>query len=96
MHQGGAGTTLTALRHGLPQLILPQLVDQAANACRLLATGAGRTRAVSDLTASDLLTAGHALLDDPAYRAAAQRLQNEIADLPSPAGVVADLSALVG
>jgi UDP:flavonoid glycosyltransferase YjiC (YdhE family) len=94
IHQGGAGTTFTALRHGLPQVVLPQLVDQASNACRLVATGAGRTRAVPGLSAADLLAAGHDVLDKPAYRLAAERLRAEILRQPTPVEVVDDLTAL--
>jgi len=95
IHQGGTGTMLTAVTHGLPQLVVPQLVDQAANASRVVATGAGRTLAASDLTASDLLDACHALLDDPAYRIAAGDLRQENLDQPPPAAVVEELAALV-
>jgi len=95
IHQGGTGTLLTALRHGLPQLVLPQLLNQPANACRLVASGAGRTLAATGLAAADLVATGHELLDEPAYRTAAQRLQQEILDQPSPADVVGHLVALI-
>jgi UDP:flavonoid glycosyltransferase YjiC (YdhE family) len=94
VHQGGAGTMLTALRHGLPQIIGAQLVDQAANACRVVASGAGRTFAVRGLSADDLLAAGHALFDDPSYAEAAGRLRQQILDLPSPADIVDQLVGL--
>jgi len=94
VHQGGAGTMQHALRHGVPQLVLTQLFDQAANAFQLVAAGAGKTLPVAGLEASDLLAAGHALLDDPAYRAGAQRLQHQMLDQPTPAEVVDDLLAL--
>jgi UDP:flavonoid glycosyltransferase YjiC (YdhE family) len=95
IHQGGAGTTFTALRNGLPQIVLTQLVDQAANACRLAACGAGRTRPVSGLGSADVVAIGHELLDQPGYRAAAENLRQEILDQPSPAEVVRELAALV-
>jgi UDP:flavonoid glycosyltransferase YjiC (YdhE family) len=94
IHQGGAGTTLTALRHGLPQLVLPLIFDQGVNAYQLVAAGAGLTRAAAGLTAAQLLADGHELLDNPAYRAAAQRVQQEMRDLPPPADAVAELAAL--
>jgi glycosyltransferase len=94
IHQGGAGTTLTALRRGLPQLILTQLADQAVNAFQLVATGAGQTLAATGLDAADLLRAGHDLLDVTAYRAAATRVCEEIEALPTPADIVDDLVAL--
>jgi hypothetical protein len=94
IHQGGAGTMLTALRHGLPQLVLPQTVDQASGACSLSGTGAGRTRPAAGLFSSDLVALGHELLDNPAYRTAAQHLRQEIADQPPPTGIVGQLTTL--
>jgi UDP:flavonoid glycosyltransferase YjiC (YdhE family) len=94
IHQGGAGTMLTALRHGLPQLILTQVLDQAANACQLVAAGAGQTRPASGLSAAELLAVGHELLDEPGYRLAARRLQQEILDQPAPARIVDELVRL--
>jgi UDP:flavonoid glycosyltransferase YjiC (YdhE family) len=94
IHQGGGGTMLTAARHGLPQLILPRLVNQPVNACRLVATGAGRTLPAVSLSTSDLLTAGHELLDDPAYRIAARRLRENILRQPVPTDAVPALERL--
>jgi UDP:flavonoid glycosyltransferase YjiC (YdhE family) len=95
IHQGGAGTMLTAVHHGLPQLVLPQVVDQAANAFMLTASGAGRTHAAVGLNASDLIATAHDLLDDPTHRAAAHRLRREMHHQPTPADVVDDLAVLV-
>jgi UDP:flavonoid glycosyltransferase YjiC (YdhE family) len=95
IHQGGAGTMLTAVRHGVPQIIVAQLVDQAANACRVVAAGAGRTRAAADLTAAALLGLGHDLLDLPGYAAAARTLRRQMLDQPAPADLVTDLEALI-
>jgi UDP:flavonoid glycosyltransferase YjiC (YdhE family) len=95
IHQGGAGTMLTAVRHGVPQIIVAQLVDQAANACRVVATGAGRTRAAADLTAAGLLGLGHELLDLPGYAAATRALRRRMLDQPAPADLVPDLEALI-
>lgn len=41
VHHGGAGTTMTALVHGVPQLVLPQFADQFANAQRIADCGIG-------------------------------------------------------
>jgi UDP:flavonoid glycosyltransferase YjiC (YdhE family) len=95
VHQGGPGNMLTALRHGLPQVTVTHLVDQTANATQLNAAGAGLTMPAAEVSAAALLAAGHDLLDDPAYRLAACRLQREILDQPTPAEVVADLTALI-
>jgi hypothetical protein len=94
IHQGGAGTMLTALHHGLPQIVLPQLFDEAANAFVLTATGAAKTHAALGLAASDLITTAHTLLDDPTHRAAARHLRDEMHRQPSPSHVVDDLTNL--
>jgi UDP:flavonoid glycosyltransferase YjiC (YdhE family) len=96
VHQGGAGTTLTAAVLGLPQLILPQLPDQRFNAQRAVATGAARCLPRAEVTAGS--ASGHieALLADPDQAAAALRLQQEIKAQPRPAEVVGALEELAG
>jgi vancomycin aglycone glucosyltransferase len=41
VHHGGAGTTVTATRSGLPQVVVPQLGDQPYWASRVAALGIG-------------------------------------------------------
>lgn len=96
IHQGGAGTMLTALRHGLPQIVLPQILDEGVNGYLLASAGAGVLRRATEVTAADLVAAGHLLLDDPAYREAAGRLRAEMLDQPTPTAIVDDLVALAG
>jgi UDP:flavonoid glycosyltransferase YjiC (YdhE family) len=95
IHQGGAGTTLTALRHGLPQLVLSQVFDQAVNAFQLVAAGAGLTRAVTGLSASDVLGDARRLLDEPSFTDAAAGLRDEMRQQPTPAAAVRALAALL-
>jgi hypothetical protein len=90
IHHGGAGSTLTALDAGLPQLILPQGADQFLNADAVEKAGAGAAVAAADLDADRL--AG--LLDDTAARAAAEAIAKDMAGQPSPAEVVPALIAL--
>ncbi|MFD4241053.1 nucleotide disphospho-sugar-binding domain-containing protein [Streptomyces sp. NPDC058525] len=90
IHHGGAGTMLTALQAGLPQLLLPQGADHFTNADALTRTGAA-LRSASDGVDAELLTR---LTTDPALREAATRLQAENAALPSPAETVPALEAL--
>jgi UDP:flavonoid glycosyltransferase YjiC (YdhE family) len=75
---GGAGTTLGALAHGLPLILLPQGADQSYNAERAAAAGAAL---VGTLDVARLL-------DDAALRAAARRVAAEIAELPDPAEAI--------
>jgi glycosyltransferase len=98
VHHGGAGTAMTATAFGLPQLVLPQLADHFPLADRLAATGAGLsfdTAARQD----DPRVVGRALdelLSDPRHTRSARRLAAEMAAMPSPAAVAADLERLVG
>jgi UDP:flavonoid glycosyltransferase YjiC (YdhE family) len=90
VHQGGAGTTMTALAAGVPQLILPAVVDQRFNATRLAATGGG--------TIGDLETVAaqvHELLIEPQWQATAMTLAKENKKRPSPAQVAEQLPRLV-
>jgi UDP:flavonoid glycosyltransferase YjiC (YdhE family) len=77
----GAGTLLGALRYGLPLVCWPQGADQFHNARAAEAAGAS-------VTVSDAAAAAHGLrwvLDAKGYRSAAQRLQEEVLAMPSPA-----------
>ncbi|MGF6888265.1 UDP:flavonoid glycosyltransferase YjiC (YdhE family) [Nocardia sp. GAS34] len=90
VHQGGAGTTMTALAAGVPQLILPAVVDQRFNATRLAAAGGG---AIADL---ETVTAQvHELLTEPRWQAAAENLAEHNTTRPSPAQVAAELPELL-
>jgi UDP:flavonoid glycosyltransferase YjiC (YdhE family) len=95
IHQGGAGTMLTALVSGLPQLVVTALPDQGLNAHILVSAGAGQTMPMAGVDASSVLAIGHELLDDPSYANAAGRIRQEMRDLPTPADIVADVEALV-
>ncbi|MEU3984561.1 nucleotide disphospho-sugar-binding domain-containing protein [Streptomyces sp. NPDC026672] len=98
VHHGGAGTAMTATAFGLPQLVLPQLADHFPLADRLAATGAGLS---FDMAAQqdDPRIVGRALdelLSDPRHARSARRLAAEMAAMPSPAAVAADLERLAG
>jgi UDP:flavonoid glycosyltransferase YjiC (YdhE family) len=99
VHQGGAGTTLTAAACGVPQVIIPQLADQAVNAARLADTGAGlvcwrrglRGDALRPLIRASL---NELLGDRDRYAGAAARLREEIEAQPTPADTVPVLAEL--
>ncbi|MFB7668008.1 nucleotide disphospho-sugar-binding domain-containing protein [Kitasatospora sp. NPDC056138] len=90
IHHGGSGTMLTAAVAGVPQLILPQGADHFINADAAEARGFA-LRADSSTVDAALLTR---LLDDRKLREAADGMQTEIADMPSPAALVADFEQL--
>lgn len=92
VHQGGAGSVLTAARHGVPQLALPQLPDQVHAADPLGTTGAGLV-ADPGTTEADLAEHVRELLA-ARYAEAADDLSAEIHAQPSPAAVAAALHEL--
>lgn len=79
---GGHNTVLGALGAGVPVVIIPFAADQPLNARRCAALRVGRAVAPPALTPAVLRAAVRDVLDDPAYRANAARLQAELAALP--------------
>ncbi|GAB3059401.1 nucleotide disphospho-sugar-binding domain-containing protein [Micromonospora schwarzwaldensis] len=94
VQQGGAGTTMTALAYGVPQLILPQVSDQHFNGERLAATGAGAWLDPGRAGGAAVRDAVGELIGDGPARAAATLMRDRIHALPSPAEVVPVLTAL--
>jgi UDP:flavonoid glycosyltransferase YjiC (YdhE family) len=89
----GAGIMFGALAHGLPQLLLPQGADQFANAAACRDAGAALTLAPEEVTAGEVAMAVRRLLVSPSYWANAARIRRELAAMPSPGEVLADLVA---
>jgi glycosyltransferase len=98
VHHGGAGTSLTSTSFGLPQLVLPQWADQFDIGERLQTTGAGIS--LDDVASQDdpatLADSLEKLLSKPEHRKAAEELSQEMAGMPSPAAVAADLEDRYG
>ncbi|MEV6235886.1 nucleotide disphospho-sugar-binding domain-containing protein [Lentzea sp. NPDC051838] len=90
VHMGGAGTTMTAMAAGVPQLVLPQVGDQQFNAAQLAKTGAGLIGDVEGVAGQV-----SSLLSDPSFAEAAADLARENASRPSPAQIVAELMTLL-
>ena len=80
---GGSGTTLGALAHGLPLLVVPRGADQYANADAVAAAGAGRRLGRDETTVAAIRDSVRSLLDDPGYRQAAGHVQDEIRAMPT-------------
>jgi len=95
VHQGGAGTLMTALTCGTPQVVVPSIPDQIFNAGQLAGTGAGiHVRGRDDVAAEEVGARTRDVLTDPAYRLAAHRLRTEHRCRPAPANVVPTLERL--
>jgi UDP:flavonoid glycosyltransferase YjiC (YdhE family) len=94
---GGAGSTLGALRHGVPVLLLPRgAPSQRRMAERCARAGVGRSLAPDEVRAERIVAEAQVLLEHDAYGRCAQAVAAEIAQLPSPAEVAAVLEDRVG
>ncbi|MCL2731214.1 MAG: DUF1205 domain-containing protein [Actinomycetia bacterium] len=96
MHQSGAGSTLTAALHGVPQITVPQIADQGLVSERLAGTGAGISLDGDRLEEETVRRAVTEVLDTPGPAEAARRLRAEMLEQPAPSAIVAELEALAG
>jgi UDP:flavonoid glycosyltransferase YjiC (YdhE family) len=94
VHHGGSGTTLGAFGAGVGQLLLPQGADQFSNADAVLAAGVGDRLLGEDVTPDAVAEKAQRLLTDASVRSSAAALAAEVAAMPSPAEVAAQLPTL--
>jgi hypothetical protein len=90
VHHGGAGTLLTALAAGVPQVVVRGAGDRRVNAGLLAARGAGIAADLGDLSPALL----ERLVGDAALTAAAREVAQEMAAMPHPSEVVPVLEEL--
>lgn len=88
IHHGGDGTLLTCCALGVPQLVLPNAPDEFVSAELLRARGAAHVLDEAELDAA----AVRELRSDEKLRRVAEELRAEIAAMPSPSQVVAQLT----
>jgi UDP:flavonoid glycosyltransferase YjiC (YdhE family) len=93
---GGYGTVLGGLRAGVPMVVTPMFADQADNAARVDAVGAGVRVQPSPIPLAQppelgpqIATAVQQLLDDPQIRDTAGNLATEMAQHPPVSAAVA-------
>lgn len=97
VHHGGAGTGLSAIHAGIPQLVLPQAPQLAELGDRLHARGAGIM--LSTETQDDpgsIRAAVSSLLTEPRYATATREILAEMAAMPTPSarvGLLEDAAA---
>jgi UDP:flavonoid glycosyltransferase YjiC (YdhE family) len=92
----GAGAVFGACTHGVPQLVLPQGVDQFGNAEACRRAGAALVLEPVAVTADAVADAAARLLTEPAFAAAAAVLRDEVAAMPTGDVVIADLARTPG
>ena len=90
---GGHGTVIRSLAAGVPMAILHHGRDQADNAVRVSARGAG-LRVERSASATKIAEAVTRLLEEPSYRDAAARLGSAIARDAASGLLVAELESL--
>lgn len=94
VHHGGLGTTLAAAARGVPQVVVPQVGDQLANANAVTRAEVG-VALPSDPTPDDVAQAVRHVLADASVREAARELATRIRAMPAPDAVAGDLIAAV-
>jgi UDP:flavonoid glycosyltransferase YjiC (YdhE family) len=82
VQHAGYLTTVGALRYGLPMVVIPVAVDQPYHAHRLAAAGAAVHLDHETLDPQKVRAAVRAILDEPLYRANAERLGGEMLAMP--------------
>jgi MGT family glycosyltransferase len=95
VHHGGSGTTLGAFTAGAPQLVLPQGADQFTNAEAVQTAGVGARLLGDEVTAESVHENAARLLADSTVADAVRGLADEVAGMPSPAEVAAQLPQYV-
>jgi UDP:flavonoid glycosyltransferase YjiC (YdhE family) len=88
INHGGAGSTMTALVSGVPQLALPHYGDQFRNAAQVTQRGVGLGLPRPQITPGAVRDAVSSLLSEPGFRAAAEAIAAENARQQSPAALV--------
>jgi vancomycin aglycone glucosyltransferase len=97
VHHGGAGTTTAAARAGVPQVLLPHILDQYYWAHRVEALGLGpRALPVEQVTADMLSDRISRAVNDPSIRERVNRLAPAIAARNGVTTGVEHLEALRG
>ena len=93
---GGSGTTIGGLAAGVPMVVAPMFADQPFNAQCIAATGAGLAVPLRTANAAEMRAALLRVLEQPSFRAVAQRFAAEIAALPPVDTAGAELARLAG
>ncbi len=92
--QCGLGTVMKALAHGVPLVCIPLVGDQADNAARIEALGAG-VRLSPDAEPARIRVAIERVLADPAYRRGARRVAIAIAGEDPVQGAVENIESVL-
>jgi len=88
-------TTMAALAHGVPMVLVPIAADQPDIASRCNEAGVSRTVAPTDVGSGAVAAALTAVLDEDTHRVNAERISSEIQHMPAPLGVARDIETII-
>ncbi|WP_250305728.1 nucleotide disphospho-sugar-binding domain-containing protein [Streptomyces sp. A 4/2] len=94
VHHGGAGSTMTALAAGVPQLAITFATEQTRVAERLTGAGAGLRLSGHPADAESIRAAAVELLGEPRYLKAAAGLREDNLRRPTPVELAARMEEL--
>jgi MGT family glycosyltransferase len=93
---GGKSTVLAAAEAGVPMVLVPNNWDKPDNARRVTEAGAGIRLSPRHLDPQALRAAVRAVIQEPSFRKAAQRLAGQLVAAPGPARAAELLEQLAG
>ncbi len=93
---GNTESALSALREGIPLVVVPSILDQAEVALRVAESGAGLRLREGACTPGSLRRATETVLRETTFRQSAERLQRECVQFPGPPEAVRLLETLLG
>jgi UDP:flavonoid glycosyltransferase YjiC (YdhE family) len=94
VHHGGAGSAMTSMVAGVPQLVLSHSSEQHRTGERIAAAGIGIHLPGHLAGVAEIRAATVELLAEPAYARRARQVQDECRRRPTPAELVATLDKL--
>lgn len=92
---GGSGSTLGALAHGVPLVLLPMGADQFHVAECSASAGAAIVLRADEATSDSVREALARVLENDSFRHAARAVQEEIAAMPTPAETAAAIETFI-
>ncbi|MFD4506349.1 glycosyltransferase [Streptomyces sp. NPDC058457] len=95
VHQGGAGSAMSAAFCGVPQVVAAAIADQPFMAERFASVGAAVHVPATSGCEEAVVAGVRTVLGDPSYAAVAGRLREEMLGQPAPSEVAATLTGMV-
>lgn len=92
---GGAGSMLTAVSYGVPQILLPQQQEQIMNGELIASLGAGAWFKSNNIDAAFIAKTASEMITDDKWAKSARGIQQENAAQPAPSQLVKTIEELI-